>query len=162
MGNKLLKDVKVEHKQTLHDLKNMPKPNLPKTEKAEAPMASQAPMHEDIVAGVKLPHLLKEHTSSVPHDHPHRELAARFVADVWKKNKDEGRRMSQKYLGIGDDYDPGRYGNMTKSMRVEPAGISDPMQHNRIDSNEPKIANSPNKINPFRNIMKSLQKRNQR
>jgi hypothetical protein len=137
--------------------------------KATAAPQAQAPMHEDIVAGVKTPFLLHEHSGPVPHDHPHRELAAKFVADVWKKNKYEGMRMSKKYLGIGEGgkVDPGMgptYGKMDtkKSMSVDPAGISDPMQHNRLDSNEPKISNSPNKINPFRNIMKSLQKRSQR
>jgi hypothetical protein len=147
---------------TLTDLKNK-RATPPKVKKAETPM------HEDIVAGVKTPFLLHEHSGPVPHDHPHRELAAKFVADVWKKNKYEGMRMSKKYLGIGEGgkADPGMgptYGKMDtkKSMTVDPAGISDPMQHNRLDSNTPKISNSPNKINPFRNIMKSLQKRSQR
>jgi hypothetical protein len=69
------------------------------------PMAPPpAPVVND-VAGVALPKELREHFQSgkvVPYDHPHREIAAKFVADVWRKNRAEGARMSEKLLGIGE------------------------------------------------------------
>jgi hypothetical protein len=58
--------------------------------------------HEDIVAGVKVPKELKQHDEPVPYEHPHRELASKFVTDVHRRNKFEGARMSEKYLGIGE------------------------------------------------------------
>jgi hypothetical protein len=139
----------------VRQLSNSPKPNLPKTEKAEQP-----PEHEDIVAGVKLPFMLKEHVGAVPHDHPHRELAAKFVADVWKKNVPEGRRMSAKYLGIGG---PGIDNKETKkSMQAAPASVSEPVIMNRVDNNQNKVIDSPNTVNPYKDIFNSLRKQDRR
>lgn len=62
-----------------------------------------------IVAGLRVPQELHAHYLSgdiVPYDHPHRELAAKFVTDVWRKNKAEGARMSEKLLGIGEGGKP--------------------------------------------------------
>lgn len=58
-----------------------------------------------IVAGLQVPDSIVEHYKTgqvVPHDHPAREHAAKFVADVWRKNQAEGRRLSDKLLGIGE------------------------------------------------------------
>lgn len=71
---------------------------------ASKPAAPQAPPVTH-VAGVEIPHEVKDHFHSgnvVPYDHPHREAAARFVTDVWRRNEGEGRRMSEKLLGIGE------------------------------------------------------------
>ena len=68
------------------------------------------------IAGIQLPHELKNHFDSgevVPQDHPLREKAANFVTQVWRQNQPEGARMSSKLLGIGED------GKMT-SPNVKP------------------------------------------
>jgi hypothetical protein len=57
------------------------------------------------VAGVQIPDSLKQHFLSgqpVPYNHPAREEAARFVTSVWRRDQNEGRRMSEKLLGIGE------------------------------------------------------------
>ncbi len=57
------------------------------------------------VAGIQIPPELHQHFHSgqvVPHDHPAREHAAKFVTNVWRKDQNEGRRMSEKLLGIGE------------------------------------------------------------
>lgn len=113
------------------------------------------PPREDIVAGVKVPFLLHEHKGIVPHDHPHRELAAKFVSDVWKKNKHDGMRMSQRYLGIGQE--PSAPEPVKKDMQVSPAGTSEPMMRNTDEQNSPRTINGPALVNPYRNIFKNLQ-----
>lgn len=153
---------------SLRELKQMPKPNLPKTEKAEKPVKPK--MHEDIVAGIKVPHFLKQHSGPVPRNHPHREMAAKFVADVWKKNVPAGRKMSERYLGIGAPEEK-MYGRMKKAAISSPAGMqptvmkqspaialgsSDPMSENRDQIDHPKTINGPMMLT---NIVKSLQKR---
>jgi hypothetical protein len=58
------------------------------------------------VAGVEIPHELHQHYHAgnvIPHDHPLREKAAGFVTQVWRKNPAEGKRMSSKLLGIGEE-----------------------------------------------------------
>jgi hypothetical protein len=60
---------------------------------------------ETHVAGIEIPHELKDHFHGgqvVPYEHPLREGAVKFVTDVWRKNKAEGMRMSDKLLGVGD------------------------------------------------------------
>jgi hypothetical protein len=57
------------------------------------------------VASVPTPKELHPFISSgatIPYNHPHRELAAKFVTDVWRKNKPEGMRMSSKLLGVDE------------------------------------------------------------
>lgn len=57
------------------------------------------------VAGVEIPASLHGHFHAgqpVPYDHPAREDAAKFVTSVWRQNENEGRRMSEKLLGIGE------------------------------------------------------------
>lgn len=74
---------------------------LPPVKPAAAPAMPTATM----VAGIAIPNEIHGHFHSgevVPYDHPHRELAAKFVTDVWRRNKAEGARMSEKLLGIGE------------------------------------------------------------
>jgi hypothetical protein len=55
------------------------------------------------ISGVPVPKELHSFLSSgaiVPHEHPHREIAAKFVGDVWKRSKPEGMRISQNLLGF--------------------------------------------------------------
>lgn len=57
------------------------------------------------VAGVQIPDALKQHFQSgqpIPYNHPAREEAAKFVTNVWRRDENEGRRMSEKMLGIGE------------------------------------------------------------
>lgn len=117
------------------------------------------PHHEDIVAGVKTPHELKSFSGPVPYDHPHRELAAKFVTDVWRKHKGEGMRMSDKYLGEGQGLVAGTgekqhketYGNIKKAaMKAIPADVSEPIIENRVDSQHPKEINGPQMINAYK------------
>lgn len=124
---------------------------------SEKPVAP--PHHEDIVSGVKTPHELKSFSSPVPYDHPHRELAAKFVTDVWRKNRSEGMRMSDKYLGIGQGLVAGHgekqhketYGNIKKAdMKAIPADVSEPIMENRVDSQHPKEINGPQMINAYK------------
>lgn len=68
------------------------------------------------VSGVKIPHELHSFMQSgevVPYDHPHREKAAAFVTDVWRRNKPEGQRMSEKLLGVSE--------NGKKNVNAKPA-----------------------------------------
>lgn len=94
---------------TLNRLKAQPKPNLPKSEKKlsfediKKSVLKNKPFQPVNVAGVDLPvelHDFYHSNTSVPYDHRHREKAAKFVADVWRKNRAEGERMSSKLLGI--------------------------------------------------------------
>lgn len=124
----VMKWVKGQHNKVVNELKEMPKPNLPKSEdmqKAQPPTKVgispkalkqqsallppvkpapvpefKAPTHS---AGLEIPKELHGHQGIVPQDHPHREIAAKFVGEVWKKNKLEGQRLSEKYLGVGED-----------------------------------------------------------
>lgn len=57
------------------------------------------------VSGVQIPPSLHQHFKAgqaVPYNHPAREEAAKFVTNVWRRDEAEGRRMSQKLLGIGE------------------------------------------------------------
>jgi hypothetical protein len=75
------------------------KQQKPAAQPAKSPLVQQAaPTH---VAGLPIPKELNEHKGIVPRDHPHREIAAKFVGDVWKRNRNEGQRLSEKYLGVG-------------------------------------------------------------
>lgn len=145
-------------KNTLKELKQMPKPNLPKTEKSES----------DEVEGVAIPKELHEHKSTVPYDHPHRELAAKFVSAVASKNKREGMRLSDKYLG--SSYLSGEGSKTTKEAyakipdvkkAISPSIVSTPIVQNRVTSTEPKTVNSPlvihssDKLKKMVNLLKS-------
>jgi hypothetical protein len=76
-------------------------------QKAKPAPAQKAPVAPAThVAGVAIPHELKQHFAAgnvIPHEHPLREKAAQFVTDVWRQNKNEGKRMSMKLLGIGEE-----------------------------------------------------------
>lgn len=115
------------HMKVLNALKNMKKPDLTRNEdlnkanpvkigvspkalkqqSAQTQPVSQPKTSEykppTHISGVEIPHELHEHQGIVPREHPHREIAAKFVGDVWKKNKLEGKRMSEKYLGVGEN-----------------------------------------------------------
>ena len=72
---------------------------------AKAPVNSPVRKPETHVAGVEIPHSLKEHMAAgnvIPYDHPLRSEAAKFVTDVWRKNQHDGKRMSMKLLGTTD------------------------------------------------------------
>lgn len=96
------------------------------------PKAAPAPAPVTHVAGIQIPPSLHQHFQSgqaVPYDHPAREDAAKFVTNVWRKDQNEGRRMSQKLLGIGEGgkiTDPNvKPGYSTIKMeKLEPGGTS--------------------------------------
>lgn len=95
-----------------------PKPKLP-----SAPDVTH-------VSGVPIPPVLKQHFTQntiVPSDHPLREHAAKFVTDVWRKNPEEGRRMSERMLGIG----PGG----KKIVKLEP-GATKPLESPHFPTKE--------------------------
>lgn len=82
----------------------------------------------------------------------------------------QGNRMKPKTgIAVGSPksnkvFDPDLSGTaprpkLTKDMQVGPAGVNEPMLQNRVDFNEPKTINSPNTMNPYRNIVKSLKAR---
>jgi hypothetical protein len=116
-------------------------------------MLHKADGHEHIVAGVRTPGELMEHNAPVPRDHPHREIAAKFVTDVHRRDKNEGARMSQKYLGIG----PEKY--ISKSVEAIPADVSTPVIQNRVDTSGPRIIDQPNVVNPYKEIFGALKNR---
>jgi hypothetical protein len=130
----------------LDHIKSQAKPNLPKSERVAKSD------HEDIVSGVKVPHELKQHKGAIPREHPHREIAAKFVTDVRRKNPAEGRRMSAKYLNIdesGNDIkDPStdpKYSTVkSEKISIGPTIVSSPDMKDRDDSNHPAIIQSPN------------------
>jgi len=65
--------------------------------------AAKVPTH---IAGIEIPMALHPHIQSgqpVPYDHPAREAAAKFVTQVWRKDQNEGRRISGKLLGVTED-----------------------------------------------------------
>jgi hypothetical protein len=123
-------------------------------------------IHEDIVAGIKVPHELKSHSDVIPREHPHRELAANFVHQVNRKDRAEGARMSAKYLGIGHDGHPIKkpitstnYANITNKAEAIPADVSAPVIQNRVDTNGPKMIEQPNIINPYKEIFSALKRK---
>lgn len=82
--------------------------------------------HEDIVAGIKVPAELKSHDEPVPYEHPHRELASNFVTEVHRRNKFEGARMSEKYLGIGEGGKALHNNALPPHKRIKYADMQDP------------------------------------
>ncbi len=109
-----------EHKELVHVLKTPSHKDDLKEAKEQGAELKEYKQKLDKSATVKKPHNLDlTHVATVetpkelhpfisgghpvPYDHPHRELAAKFVTDVWRKNKPEGKRMSEKLLGIGEN-----------------------------------------------------------
>jgi len=109
-----------EHKELVHVLKTPSHKDDLKEAKEQGVELKEYKQKLDKSATVKKPHNLDlTHVATVetpkelhpfisgghpvPYDHPHRELAAKFVTDVWRKNKPEGKRMSEKLLGIGEN-----------------------------------------------------------
>ena len=88
----------------LRNYKKSPKPNLPKSEVFKKEK-EQKPI-EDIVAGVKIPHEIQAHyyktKEPIPREHKLRDMAAGVVSKIHSKNRQEGIRMSNKLLGIGE------------------------------------------------------------
>lgn len=120
--------------------------------------------HEDVVAGVRVPEELHQHSEPVPHEHPHRDIASKFVLDVHRKNKYDGDRMAEKYLGIGKDgkilhpnalplEERKKYMNpgVKKALTVQPAMVSSPMVVNNEGApvSERPIVDSPNVMNGY-------------
>jgi hypothetical protein len=71
--------------------------------KEEKPTLRKKPRPASHMEGVEIPHELKEHLLAgnvIPHEHPLREKAAEFVTAVWRRNKNKGKAMSAKLLGI--------------------------------------------------------------
>lgn len=151
---------------------------IKKSEKMEKAIQPSVPMHHDIVAGVKVPHELKSHSAPVPYEHPHRELAVNFVTQVHRKNRAEGARMSEKYLGIGEGgkvthanaLHPSKrasfippemnmktpskategYAHIKKSVKPQPASLSEPLTISRGTTSSPKVIDQPNTVNAYK------------
>ena len=91
-----------EPKRVLNEIKQMPKPNL--TKKQDESLGKSVFADDHVFEGVQMPQELwhfHNKQQQVPYDHPHRELAAKFVADVWRKNKATAASFSEKLLGVG-------------------------------------------------------------
>ena len=76
---------------------------------AKAPENPEIHHPETHVAGVEIPHSLREHLKAgnvIPYDHALRGEAAEFVTNVWRKNTHDGKRMSSRLLGVTEDEAP--------------------------------------------------------
>jgi hypothetical protein len=132
----------------LKRIKEQSKPNLPKSEKI-----AKAAHHEDIVAGVKVPHELKTHSSFIPREHPHREIASDFIHKVRHRSPNDAKRLSEKYLNVdenGNDL-PAPTQESYSAVKAEkpyvgPSVVSDPDMIDRDDHNHPATIQSPNTL----------------
>lgn len=83
---------------------------------AKAPENPEIHHEETHVAGVEIPHTLREHLKAgnvIPYDHQLRDEAAEFVTNVWRKNPHDGKRMSSRLLGVTEDDAPAKPGKAT-------------------------------------------------